>query len=321
MNYVVTGGAGFIGSNIVAELQRQGMGPVTVIDDLGSGGKWMNLSKRQDLAGVYPSHALLGYLEEFSSGNTTLIHMGARTSTRDNDADALAHNNAMVTDALFEMAAEKGWTFIYASSASVYGASREQDDSDGAPLNPVNPYGWSKALADRMILARAKRGNVPPKWAGLRFFNVYGAGEDHKGDDRSFVSKCLDAIRAKASIKLFRGSEGFRRDWVSVEDCARLVAQIISRETPIGGIFNVGTGAPESFVDVARVCIRLSGVAAPIETLPFPIDLRGRYQAFTCADTAKLKQAMPEFQFTALKDGVEKYWRSFASNEGMDRYP
>jgi ADP-L-glycero-D-manno-heptose 6-epimerase len=321
MNYVVTGGAGFIGSNIVAELQWRGMGPVTVVDDLGSGGKWMNLSRRQDLAGVYPSKDLIDYLEELPPRNTTLIHMGARTSTRDNDADALAHNNAMVTDALFEMAAEKGWTFVYASSAQVYGASRNQDDTDDAKLCPVTPYGWSKALADRMILARAKTGKVPPKWAGLRFFNVYGPGEDHKGDDRSFVSKCLDAIRAKEAIKLFRGSDDFRRDWVAVADCARLVAAIVSRETPIGGIFNVGTGEPESFVEVARVCIKSSGVAAPVETVQFPIDLRGRYQSYTCADTTKLKQALPEFQFMALKDGIERYWQSFAMNDGIERFP
>jgi ADP-L-glycero-D-manno-heptose 6-epimerase len=329
MRYIVTGGAGFIGSNIVAELEMRGLGPIVVIDELDrSPDQWLNLAKRS-LHGLVSPRELWPYLERCPD-DCALIHMAARSSTTDNDADALVETNAMLTARLFEYCALRNWPFIYASSASVYGAEKAQSDLDGAggmaKLKPLNPYAWSKALADKMVIMRAsgELGSPPPPlWAGLRFFNVYGPGEGHKGAQRSFVSQCFDAIRSGQPIRLFRGSENFRRDFVYVGDVARLAVDLLDLDAPTGwhGIYNVGTGVATSFTDVASACIEASGHIAPVATVPFPDHLHGRYQAFTKAELGRLKTLMPDFHFADLKEGVAHYWQAHAVRDGMGRYP
>lgn len=326
MRYVVTGGAGFIGSNIVAELERRGLGPIVVIDEMDrSPDQWLNLAKRS-LHGLVAPREIWPYLEKCPD-NSTIIHMAARSSTTDTNADALIETNAMLTARLFEYCALREWPFVYASSASVYGSDPTQSDRDDltglAKLRPLNPYAWSKALADKMVVMRA-HGDLgsppPPMWAGLRFFNVYGAGEAHKGPQRSFVSQCFDAIKEGQPIKLFRGSERFIRDWVYVGDAARLVVDFLAL-ADCRGIYNVGTGAAVSFTDVAATCIEASGRIAPVTTIPFPDALHGRYQTHTQADMAKLKALLPSFRFDDLKKGTARYWQAYAARDGMGRYP
>jgi ADP-L-glycero-D-manno-heptose 6-epimerase len=254
--------------------------------------------------------------------------MAARSSTTDTDADALVETNAMLTARLFEYCALREWPFVYASSASVYGADAVQVDRDDlaglAKLRPLNPYAWSKALADKMIVMRAG-GDLgsppPPMWAGLRFFNVYGPGEAHKGPQRSFVSQCFDQIRQGLPIRLFRGSERFERDFVYVGDVARLAVDLLTARLECHGIYNVGTGSSVSFVDVASTCIEASGRIAPVSTIPFPDALHGRYQSHTQADTAKLRTLLPGFHFADLKKGTARYWQAHAARDGMGRYP
>jgi ADP-L-glycero-D-manno-heptose 6-epimerase len=331
MRYVVTGGAGFIGSNIVAELETRGLGPIVVIDEMDrSPDQWLNLAKRS-LHGLIAPRELWPYLEDCPE-DCAIIHMAARSSTADTDADALIETNAMLTARLFEYCAIRAWPFVYASSASVYGTDHNQSDQDDpdalAKLRPLNPYAWSKALADKMVVMRAS-GELgsppPPMWAGLRFFNVYGAGEAHKGPQRSFISQCFDAIKSGQPIKLFRGSENFRRDWVWVDDVARLVVDLFDLDGPdlrqMSGIYNVGTGATTSFTDVAAACIEASGRIAPVSTVPFPDALHGRYQSHTQADMGKLKTLMPDFHFVDLKEGATRYWQAHAARDGMGRYP
>jgi ADP-L-glycero-D-manno-heptose 6-epimerase len=317
MRLVVTGGAGFVGSNIVAELEARGLGPIVVVDEMDRDpDQWLNIANRSLHAVVSP-RALWPCLDDCPV-ETTVIHMGARSSTMDTDAQALIETNAMLTARLFEYCALRKWPFIYASSASVYGTEPIQSDRDDqaalAKLKPLNPYAWSKALADKMIAARASgrlNGPPPPLWAGLRLFNVYGPGEAHKGEQRSFVSKCFDAIRDGKPIKLYRGSDDFRRDWVFVADVARLVADLIATpELEWRGIYNVGSGEAVSFADVASICIEASGRIAPVLTAPFPDELHGRYQSYTCADTSKLKALLPRFAFADLRDGAGRYWRN-----------
>jgi ADP-L-glycero-D-manno-heptose 6-epimerase len=329
MRYIVTGGAGFIGSNIVAELETRGLGPIVVIDEMDrSPDQWLNLAKRSLHALIAPRE-LWPYLEECPD-DCAIIHMAARSSTIDTNADALIETNAMLTARLFEYCAIRAWPFVYASSASVYGTAviqSDQDDPDAlAKLRPLNPYAWSKALADKMVAMRANGATnspPPPLWAGLRFFNVYGPGEGHKGAQRSFVSQCFDAIKSGLPIKLFRGSENFRRDFVYVGDVARLVVDLLDLDAPVGwhGIYNVGTGVATSFTDVASACIEASGRIAPVATVPFPDHLHGRYQAFTKAELGKLKALMPAFEFTDLRQGAARYWQAHAVRDGMGRYP
>jgi ADP-L-glycero-D-manno-heptose 6-epimerase len=309
----------------VAELEARGAGEIIVVDEMGAPDQWLNLAKRS-------LHALIGPDElwdclEDCRPETALIHMAARSSTADDDADALIETNAMLTARLFEYCALRQWPFIYASSASVYGMeSRQSDDDDAlAGLRPLNPYAWSKALADKMVASRANGAlgsPPPPLWAGLRFFNVYGPGEAHKRSQRSFVSQCFGAIKYGEPIKLFRGSENFRRDWVWVGDCARLAVDLITTpDIECRGVYNVGAGTATSFVDVAAICIEAAGRVAPTLTVGFPGELHGRYQAHTKADTAKLMALSPSFRFADLRQGATRYWQAYASHDGAASYP
>ena len=328
MRYIVTGGAGFIGSNIVAELEMRGLGPIVVIDEMDrSPDQWRNIAKRS-LHDLVAPRELWPYLEKCPDGSA-LIHMAARSSTTDTNADALIETNAMLTARLFEYCSLRGWPFVYASSASVYGASSVQSDREDeeglASLAPLNPYAWSKVLADKMVVMRAS-GQLgsppPPMWAGLRFFNVYGPGEAHKGAQQSFVTKCFTSIRNGESIRLFRGSDNFHRDFVYVGDIARLVVELLDqRWGEVHGIFNVGAGSSVSFATVASACIEASGRVVPVTTIPFPEQLHGRYQAHTLADTAKLSTVLPDFQFSGLRVGAARYWQTHAARDGMGLYP
>jgi ADP-L-glycero-D-manno-heptose 6-epimerase len=315
---IVTGGAGFIGSAICSVLEARDVGPITVVDEL-RGEQWMNIAKRS-LHSIIAPRDLWGYLDSCPE-DTAIIHMGGRTSTTDGDTNALAETNVKLTVDLFWACAERQWPFIYASSASIYGTSGNQSD-DPASLSlyrPLNAYAWSKLLADRMVLERSAH-KFPPLWAGLRFFNVYGPGEEHKQGQRSFISACLDAIRRGEAIRLFRGSENYRRDWVYVGDVAQLVADLLTLPHGTGGIYNVGSGEATSFADVASICIEASGRIVPVSTVPFPDHLYGRYQTHTKADTSKLQALMPEFKFNGLRDGAALAWQ-FAQRDGLSRFP
>jgi ADP-L-glycero-D-manno-heptose 6-epimerase len=323
---VVTGGAGFIGSAICSVLEARSIGSITVVDEL-RGEQWMNIAKRS-LHSIIAPRDLWSYLDSCPE-DTAIIHMGGRTSTTDNDTGAVTETNIRLAADLFDYCADRRWPFIYASSAAVYGTSGDQSDDHArlATLQPLNAYAWSKLMADRMIVERSAA-KSPPFWAGLRFFNVYGPAEEHKGDQRSFVSKCFDGIRTGQAITLFRGSENYRRDWVFVGDVARLVADLLTTQPQnwsapkagTGGIYNVGSGEAVSFTDVASICIEASGKIAPVSTVAFPDELRGRYQVHTRADTAKLKALMPNFHFNDLRQGALLAWQ-FAQRDGLSRFP
>lgn len=336
MRFVVTGGAGFIGSNIVAHIERRGLGEVAVVDPVRDE-RWRNISKRKLIA-LITEPTPFEYLDDCPN-DTTLIHMGARTSTADPEVEALIKTNTQLTVDLFNYCRMRRWPFVYASSASVYGISQRQAEADDAGAAPLNPYAWSKLNADNMIRAGATLEaddhllRVSPKpplamWAGLRLFNVYGPGEQHKGEQKSFVTRCFDAIIASQPITVWRGSDAFVRDWVYVDDVARLVCDLLSGTRPHtppdpfpSGVYNVGTGTAVSFIDVAKACIEASGSITPLEWVAFPTDLNGRYQSYTKADTGRLSAAAPYFQFTPLAEGVAAYWRDYASRKGDARHP
>jgi ADP-L-glycero-D-manno-heptose 6-epimerase len=304
--YLVTGGAGFIGSNIVADLERRGMGPIAVCDRFGKDDRWRNLSGRAVEAVIDPSD-----LMDWLANNVILsgiIHMGAISSTSERDVDALLSANARLTSNLFVFAGLHAIPFIYASSASVYGASRRQTDADEHldGMEPLSAYGWSKKVADQMVLARLRdfrrtKGGEPERWAGLRFFNVYGPGEAHKRGQQSYVTQCLLDPNGDKSVQRWKGSERFVRDWVWVGDCARVVCELLQSGKPFSGIHNIGTGRARSFDEVIGLC----GVTA--ETFHMPVHMCGQYQEFTQAETLKFKRLMPHFKFASLEEGVELY--------------
>lgn len=325
---VVTGGAGFIGSNIVAAIEARGLGPVAVCDRLRSADKWRNIAKRE-LVDVIPPDRLFDFLDEHRNAVRAIVHMGAISSTTETDADLIVATNFRLSLDLWRWCAERGAPFIYASSAATYGdgAHGFVDDADPAAqalLRPLNPYGWSKLLFDRRVARLIADGEPrPPQWAGLKFFNVYGPNEYHKGKMASVVSHLYPVAKAGKPAVLFKSHHpdypdgGQLRDFVWVGDCVEVILWLI--ESPrVSGLFNCGTGKARSFSDLAGAVYRALGRNADIEYVPTPEAIRDKYQYFTEADTTRLRGAGFKRPFTALEDGVARYIQDFL--DAADRY-
>src|SRR3954471_2112085 len=323
---LVTGGAGFIGSNVVAGLNEAGRSDVVVSDWLGSAGQWRNLQKRQ-LADVVDPANLMRWLE--GRKLDAVIHMGAISSTTETDGDAIMENNFRLSLRLLDWCTDHGAPFIYASSAATYGDG-EAGFSDRltreelTKLKPMNLYGWSKHLFDLALLDRVgKKQALPPQWAGLKFFNVFGPNEYHKGEMMSLLAKRFDDARAGKPIRLFRSDrEGIadgeqKRDFVFVDDAVAVVLWLLSSRVP-SGIFNVGSGTSRSFKDLMSAMFAALGKAPNIEYIDMPPALRGTYQYFTQADVAKLQSSGYNAGFTPLEDAVRSYVTQYLDRE--DRY-
>lgn len=313
---IVTGGAGFIGSNIARGLAEDGL-RVIVCDWLERDGKWRNISDIP-LEDVIAPEALLDFLERQAGRVQAVIHMGAISATTETDGDLIIARNIRPTLDLWDLCARKGLRFFYASSAATYGdgASGFGDSeamADLLALAPLNLYGWSKLMADRRFLSDAAAGRpCPPQWAGLRFFNVYGPREDHKGDMRSVIHKIYPTAANGGEVTLFKSHDpayedgGQLRDFVYVGDCVNVVRWLM--ETPeASGIFNVGTGAARSFADLARAVFAAAGQEPRIRYVDMPESIRGAYQYFTQADMSKLREKGYSRPFTSLEDGVRQY--------------
>ncbi|WP_027524860.1 ADP-glyceromanno-heptose 6-epimerase [Bradyrhizobium sp. Ec3.3] len=325
---VVTGAAGFIGSNIVADLEKLGKGPIAVCDWFGSGDKWLNLAKRSVAAFVAPER-LIDFLNANASAIRAVIHMGAISATTEKDVDRLIELNVNFSVSLWDWCAMSHVPFIYASSAATYGA-READFSDQDDLaflnelRPLNGYGWSKKAVDQIFAARVANGQPkPPQWVGLKFFNVYGPNEYHKDDMRSVISKLFDTISAGQGIKLFKSHrpnirDGEQlRDFVYVRDCSRAVCWFLDNPA-LSGIFNLGTGKARSFLDLATLVRAHLNKHVPIEFIDMPEAIRAKYQYLTQADMTKLRRAGMSFEFASLEDGIEDYLEKYLLQD--DRY-
>jgi ADP-L-glycero-D-manno-heptose 6-epimerase len=312
---LVTGGAGFIGSNVVASLNEAGRTDIAINDILGSGQKWRNLAGRR-LAEFVPAGELLRWLE--GRKLDAVVHMGAISSTTETDVDLLIENNFRLSLRLFEWCATSRTPFIYASSAATYGdgGSGFADDWSSAGLarlRPLNPYGWSKHLFDQAVIERvARKDKVPPQWAGLKFFNVFGPNEYHKGDMMSLVAKRFDDAKAGAPIRLFKshragiGDGEQKRDFIYVDDAVAVVRWLM--ESPgVSGIFNVGTGKARSFRDLMSAMFAALGRAPNIEYVDMPDAIRNSYQYFTQADMDNLRRAGFAADFLMLEEGVKRY--------------
>lgn len=319
--YVVTGGAGFIGSNIVAAIEQRGLGKVVVCDLLGNGDKWRNVAKR-DLTNIIPPDDLYEYLGGNEYGIKAIIHLGAISSTTETDADLIFKNNFKQSIDLWNWCTIQHVPFIYASSAATYGDGAHGFDDDPARdalarLRPLNPYGWSKHLFDRRVMRMLDAGEPkPPQWAGLKFFNVYGPNEYHKGSMQSVASKVFRDASAGKSATLFKSHHpdyqdgGQLRDFIWVGDCVDVVMWLL--ENPqVSGLYNCGTGQARSFHDLVTAVYGAMDKQPDINFVPTPEQIRDKYQYFTQADMGRLKAAGYARPFTSLEDGVTAYVSEF----------
>jgi len=315
---LVTGGAGFIGSNLIAQLNEGGRSDIVVSDELGAGEKWRNLAKRK-LADVVPPSELMAWLE--GRKLEAVLHLGAISDTTASDADLVIETNFRLSLRLLDWCAGSRTPFIYASSAATYGDGSNGFDDDWsidalARLRPMNLYGWSKHLFDQVVAVRyGNGGKLPPQWAGLKFFNVYGPNEAHKGDMQSVVSKIRPLVKAGSPIHLFRSHNpsyadgGQLRDFVYVKDCVAAVMWLL-RNPVVNGLFNVGSGTARSFVDLVKAVGAAVGHEPDIRFIDTPVELRDKYQYFTQADMTKMRAAGFDHPFHSLEDGVRDYVRS-----------
>jgi ADP-L-glycero-D-manno-heptose 6-epimerase len=323
---LVTGGAGFIGSNVVAALNDAGRLDVVVCDVLGSEGKWRNLAKRQ-LADIVPPAELPSWLK--GRQLEAVIHLGAISETTATDGDRVIETNFRFSMRLLDWCTAQATPFIYASSAATYGdgAGGFADDPSLAALKtlrPMNLYGWSKHLFDMAVAARIERGDaLPPQCTGLKFFNVFGPNEYHKGTMASVLARRFDDIKAGRAVQLFKSHrDGIadgdqRRDFIYVDDVVRVMMWLLATPS-VSGLLNVGTGKARSFKDLMLAAYAALGTKPNIQYIDMPEAIRGSYQYFTQSEVDRLRGAGYNGGFTALEDAVALYVKGYLDR--ADRY-
>ncbi len=317
--YVVTGGAGFIGSVIVAELNRTYPDePVVVVDWLKDDERWKNLNTHTIANFVFPDD-VADFLDDHEEDIKAVIHMGANSATTEKNVDELARWNTQFTLDLFNWCTAAEVPFIYASSASTYGNGEhgfnDNDDMDYLQkLCPMNAYGFSKHTADKAIV---KAEDKPPQWAGLKFFNVYGPNEYHKGSMASVAYHTFNQVQATGKMKLFKSynskyADGEQtRDFVYVKDIAKAVTWLLDNPKT-SGLFNLGSGEGRSFKDLATAVFGALNKKVDIEYIDMPDSVREHYQYFTQANMDKfIKATGGEFKPTSLEDGVFDYVQNY----------
>jgi ADP-L-glycero-D-manno-heptose 6-epimerase len=319
--YLVTGGAGFIGSNVAAALCERGY-PVVICDRLREQGKWRNLAKL-DLVDIVAPDALPGWLERQPQLDA-ILHMGAISSTTEPNADLIFEVNVNLSTMLWQWSTDRQVRFIYASSAATYGDGALGFDDDGSlaglsRLRPLNAYGWSKHVFDRRVARRVAAGDrTPPQWVGLKFFNVFGPNEYHKGPMQSVVAQKYPLVTSGRPVTLFTSHNpdypdgGQLRDFIYVRDCVVVVLWLLDN-CQVNGLFNLGTGVARSFADVAQALSVAAGVPTRIEFTAMPDAIRPNYQYYTQARMDRLRAAGYDGAFTSLEDGVRDYVERFLS--------
>jgi ADP-L-glycero-D-manno-heptose 6-epimerase len=317
-NFIVTGGAGFIGCNIVKALNERGHRNILVVDSVGSDRtKQKNLDavKFKDLLGIndFRKKFLTGRIKD----SDVVFHMGACSSTTETNEDFHIDNNFLYTRQLCEWSLRCGARFVYASSAATYGdGSLGYSDSDKVTplLRPLNLYGQSKQMFDLWAL----QNNVLEEIAGIKYFNVYGPFEDHKGDMRSVVNKAYDQILRTGELKLFKSyKREYRdgeqeRDFVYVKDAID-VTLFLAAHRKVCGLFNCGTGRAQTWLDLAKAVFAAMGVKPRIKFIEMPLEIRSKYQYHTQAEMGKLRAAGYRKPFASIEKGVREYVRDYLS--------
>jgi ADP-L-glycero-D-manno-heptose 6-epimerase len=320
--YLVTGGAGFIGSNLVAALSDRGH-EVVVCDWLRQDERWRNLAKHE-IAGLIAPPALNDWLAGQAGRLTAVLHMGAISTTTETDVDRIAELNIRATLDLLEWCTATQTRLIYASSAATYGDGSAGFDDDPSPaalakLRPLNAYGWSKHVVDRRIARlREQHAPVPPQCVGLKFFNVYGPNEYHKAGMKSVIAENYARVQAGEPLRLFRSYRphyqdgGQLRDFIYVRDCVKVMLWLLD-EPETSGLFNVGTGNARSWLDLGNALFAATGKEPKIEFIDMPAPLIDKYQYQTEARMTRLHAAGYSSPLMGLEAGVEDFVRSFLS--------
>lgn len=310
---LVTGGAGLIGSQIIEDLNHNGNTDILVVDHLGTTEKWKNLQRNffQDYYEKDQFESMLDSKSPLLNEISEIYHLGACSATTEKDATYLMHNNFCYTKKLAEFAVSKNIPFLYASSAATYGEGEFGYD-DKAPienLKPLNMYGYSKQLFDLY----AKKTGIADKLIGLKYFNVFGFGEAHKGEMRSLVLKGYEQIRDTGKLKLFKSykpeyKDGEqKRDFLYVKDASKISIYLCSERKY--GLYNVGRGVAETWNELANALFVAMNKAVNIEYVEMPESLKGKYQYYTCAEMEKINQTGYPFGYTNLRDAVAEYVR------------
>lgn len=308
---VVTGAAGFIGRNVVAELNRRGNSNLILCDLLGTGEKWKNLRGLSYEDMLSPKDFLLKFEQGGFKETKAIVHLGACSATTEKDADYLLENNYRYTRKLCELSLTNHIRFIYASSAATYGDGSKgylDDDAVTPALRPLNMYGYSKHMFDLWAL----RTGALKQIVGLKYFNVFGPYEDHKGDMKSVVAKSYQQIRNLGRVQLFKSYNSHyangeqMRDFVYVKDAVDVTLSFLEANSA-SGLFNCGTGKARSWKDLVSAVFHAMNLPVEIEFIDMPEALRGKYQNFTEADMEKLRAAGYARPFSSLEDSVCDY--------------
>jgi ADP-L-glycero-D-manno-heptose 6-epimerase len=316
---LLTGGAGFIGSNLHAALNAAGQ-EVIISDWLGAGEKWRNLRHHPPLEIIAPDE--LDAFLEHDLRLTAIVHLGAISETTATDGDLVWHRNVSLSQKLWHWCASRRVRFIYASSAATYGdgsAGFEDDFSLSGlrRLAPLNLYGWSKHAFDLWVARQVEHSApAPPAWAGVKFFNVYGPNEYHKGSMISVVKVKHDEVAAGGPVRLFKSDQpGLadgeqKRDFIHIDDVVEALLFLL-RLPHVSGLFNLGTGIARSYADLARAVCAANGVPERISYIDMPAALRGQYQSFTQAPMARLRGLGFNHPFLSLEQGVGRYIKDY----------
>jgi len=315
---VVTGAAGFISSCLVSELNRLGKNDIVVVDDFSKTEKADNLAGKSLIAKV-PRRDFFAWAENFKTEIDFVYHLGARTDTTEFDSSIFDELNVKYSQDMWNFCTENQIPMVYASSGATYGLGElgyKDDHSIIGDLKPLNPYGVSKNDFDIWAIAQEKS---PPFWAGLKFFNVYGPNEYHKGRMASVIMHAFNQIQATGGMKLFASHNpdyadgGQLRDFVYVKDVVS-VCLFLREKQPESGLYNLGTGTARTFLDLAKATFAALDKEAVISFVPTPEDIRDKYQYFTEADMTKLKNAGYSADFYSLEAGVKDYVQNYLAD-------
>ena len=307
---VVTGGAGFIGSNILRGLNDAGEENVLVVDNLSNAQKHLNLN-RLSFTDFIDKDDFLASLEKITN-ISTIFHQGACSSTTDKDGKYMMSNNYEYSKTILKFCLKHKIDFLYASSAAVYGNGNNGFVEEPKAEYPLNVYGFSKFAFDNYVRRVLPEAEI--QILGLRYFNVYGPQENHKGRMASVAFHLFNQLKDSGKMRLFEGSEEFRRDFIHVVDAVKINLHFY--QTKSSGIFNAGTGKSRTFTDIARTMQNIHGCGG-IEEIPFPDDLSGKYQKFTEASLDNLRQVGYSGDFLSLEEGLKKYFDQLSSSNGF----